>query len=157
MDQIKIGKFITLKRKEKNLTQQQLAEKLGISNKTISKWETGRCMPDYSIVEPLCNSLDISIDELLSGQTFENDCESSISNKNSLSILENLQKTEKERSFYGGVAITSIGIALSSLSSDCRGSDVQDFFCGVAKGLSIGILIVGILVMLRFINIFKKK
>ena len=47
MEQLKVGRFITKKRKEQNLTQEQLAERLGISNKTISKWETGKCMPDY--------------------------------------------------------------------------------------------------------------
>lgn len=54
MNQLVTGKFISLKRKEKNLTQAQLAEKLGVSNKTVSKWETGKCMPDYSIVKCLC-------------------------------------------------------------------------------------------------------
>ena len=57
MDQIKIGNFIAEKRKEKNLTQEQLAEKIGVSNKTISKWECGRCMPDYSMIEGLCKEL----------------------------------------------------------------------------------------------------
>ena len=51
MNQLVIGKYISLKRKQKNMTQEQLAEKLGVSNKTISKWETGKCMPDYSIVK----------------------------------------------------------------------------------------------------------
>ena len=50
MNQLLVGKFITQKRKEKNLTQEQLAEKIGVSNKTISKWETGKCMPDYSVI-----------------------------------------------------------------------------------------------------------
>ena len=53
MDQSAIGKYIYQKRKAKNLTQTQLAEKLGVSNKTISKWENGKCMPDYSIIENL--------------------------------------------------------------------------------------------------------
>ena len=52
MNQITTGKFIAQKRKEKNLTQEQLAEKIGVSNKTISKWETGKCMPDYCIIVP---------------------------------------------------------------------------------------------------------
>lgn len=51
MNQSATGKFISWKRKEKNLTQEQLAEKLGVSNKTISKWETGKCMPDYGFVK----------------------------------------------------------------------------------------------------------
>ena len=50
MNQQVIGKFISLKRKEKNLTQEQLAEKIGVSNKTVSKWENGKCMPDYSVI-----------------------------------------------------------------------------------------------------------
>ena len=60
MNQQATGNFIALKRREKNLTQEQLAEKIGVSNKTISKWENGKCMPDYAVVEILCNELDIS-------------------------------------------------------------------------------------------------
>ena len=64
MNQLTIGKFIALKRKEKNLTQEQLAETLGVSNKTVSKWECGKCMPDYGIVKPLCQELGITVSEL---------------------------------------------------------------------------------------------
>ena len=63
MNQLVTGKFIALKRKQKNLTQEQLAEKLGVSNKTISKWETGKCMPDYSIVKSLCEELEVTVAE----------------------------------------------------------------------------------------------
>ena len=68
MNQKVIGAFIAKKRREKNLTQGQLAERLGVSNKTISKWENGKSMPDYSVVEQLCQELDISVRELLLGQ-----------------------------------------------------------------------------------------
>ena len=68
MDQVKIGKFIAELRKEKNMTQQQLGDKIGVSFKTISKWENGRGMPDLSSLKPLSESLDISINELLSGE-----------------------------------------------------------------------------------------
>ena len=68
MDQIKIGKFIAEMRKEQNLTQIDLAEKLGISNKTVSKWECGNGMPDYSVMEELCDILQINVNELLSGE-----------------------------------------------------------------------------------------
>lgn len=68
MEQEKIGKFIAQCRKEKNLTQSQLAEKLNITNKTISKWETGRGMPDSSMLLELSNTLDISVNELLTGE-----------------------------------------------------------------------------------------
>ncbi len=68
MDQLKIGKFIADCRKRKNLTQMQLAEKLGITDKAISKWERGISMPDSSIMLELCDILSISVNELLSGE-----------------------------------------------------------------------------------------
>ena len=68
MDQVKIGKFIAERRKEKNMTQAELAEKLNITDRAISKWETGKGMPDSSIMLDLCNELDISVNELLSGE-----------------------------------------------------------------------------------------
>ena len=71
MDQIKIGKFISDLRKEKGLTQAQLSEKLGITDRAVSKWETGRSMPDASIMLELCEILGISVNELLSGEVLE--------------------------------------------------------------------------------------
>ena len=71
MNQITIGDYIAKKRREENLTQEQLAEKLGVSNKTISKWENGKCMPDYSIIQKLCDSLHITISELMDGHDKE--------------------------------------------------------------------------------------
>ena len=67
MNQIKIGKFISECRKKENLTQAQLAEKLNITDRAVSKWENGRAMPDTSIMLELCNILGISVNELLSG------------------------------------------------------------------------------------------
>ncbi len=68
MDQEKIGKFIQKLRKEKELTQQELANKLNVTDRAVSKWETGRGLPDLSIIKTLCEELDISINELLSGE-----------------------------------------------------------------------------------------
>jgi len=68
MNQEKIGKFIALKRKELKLTQGEVAENLGVTEKSISNWENGRNMPDLSLFKPLCEVLDISINELLSGE-----------------------------------------------------------------------------------------
>ena len=64
MDQVKIGKFIAEKRKEVNLTQMQLAEKLSVTDRAISKWENGKSLPDASIMEELCSILKITINEL---------------------------------------------------------------------------------------------
>lgn len=68
MNQEKIGLFIAKCRREKNMTQEDLAEKLGVSNKSISRWENGKTMMDISLFVPLCNELDISIIELLNGE-----------------------------------------------------------------------------------------
>ena len=71
MDQIRIGKFIAECRKKNNLTQMQLAEKLNITDRAISKWENGKGMPDSSIMLDLCNELKISVNELLSGEVIK--------------------------------------------------------------------------------------
>ncbi len=68
MDQIKIGKFIAECRKKQNLTQMQLAERLGITDRAVSKWETGRAMPDTALMLTLCEILKITVNELLSGE-----------------------------------------------------------------------------------------
>ena len=85
MDTKKIGAFIASCRKAKGYTQQQLAEKLGVTNKTVSRWETGKYMPDLSLLKPLCTELDITLNELLSGEKIDaehavNSSEESISN-----------------------------------------------------------------------------
>ena len=74
MDQIKTGKFIAQCRKEKKLTQAQLAEMMGVTDRAVSKWETGRSMPDTSIMLELCETLGINVNELLTGEriTMEN-------------------------------------------------------------------------------------
>ena len=68
MNQEKIGKFIAECRKKKKLTQSELAEKLGVTDKSIGNWENGRNMPDLSLFKPLCNELGITINDLLSGE-----------------------------------------------------------------------------------------
>ena len=71
MDQEKIGKFISAERKSKNMTQAQLAEQLNITDRAVSKWETGRSLPDSAIMLDLCNELNISVNELLNGERIE--------------------------------------------------------------------------------------
>ena len=68
MNQIKTGKYIAEKRKKKGLTQKELAEKLLVSDKAVSKWERGICLPNIELIKPLSEILDISIDALLSGE-----------------------------------------------------------------------------------------
>ena len=91
MDQIKIGKFIAECRKKNNLTQMQLAEKLNITDRAISKWENGKGMPDSSIMLDLCNELKISVNELLSGEMIEMNNYNEIAEK---TLLEMAKKEE---------------------------------------------------------------
>ena len=90
MDQIKIGKFIAECRKKNKLTQMQLAEKLNITDRAVSKWENGKGMPDSSIMLDLCNELKISVNELLSGEVIKME-------DYKKQAEENLLKMEKER------------------------------------------------------------
>ena len=68
MDFVKIGKYIASKRKSLGMTQKQLAEKLGMSDKSVSKWERGVCLPDVSVYKELCSILGISLNEFLAGE-----------------------------------------------------------------------------------------
>lgn len=100
MDQIKIGKFIAEMRKEQNLTQIDLAEKLGISNKTISKWECGNGMPDYAVMESLCKILNINVNELLSGERLPSKDYNKKAEENMMSLMqessENYKREKRE-------------------------------------------------------------
>lgn len=96
MDQKKIGQFIALLRKEKKLTQLELADKLGISDRAISKWENGRGMPDISLIKPLCEELDISINELLSGERIAVEEYQERLEDNILTTIEDSEKHKKK-------------------------------------------------------------
>ena len=95
MDQIKIGKFIGKCRKNVNLTQAQLAEKLNITDKAISKWETGRAMPDSSVMLELCDILKITVNDLLSGEVVTVDNYSKELENNLLELVK--QKEQSDR------------------------------------------------------------
>ena len=92
MDQIKIGKFIQARRREKHLTQLQLAEALHITDRAVSKWETGRALPDSAIMLDLCNILGINVTDLLNGEviTMDND------KKNEQLLLDMAKELEKK-------------------------------------------------------------
>ena len=94
LNQIKIGKFIAERRKEKGLTQRQLAEQVGVSDKTVSKWETGRSMPDNSVIMDVCLILGISVNELLVGEQIP---EESYIDKAEENMIELVKESEKQR------------------------------------------------------------
>ena len=99
MNQTVIGSYIAKQRREKNLTREQLAEKLGVSNKTVSKWENGRCMPDYSIIEPLCKELSVTLSELPDGEDATGDSVRMYDDGQILNLLCRTQELERQKIF----------------------------------------------------------
>ena len=97
MDQIKIGKFIATLRKEKDLTQERLGEKLGVTNKTISRWENGNYMPDIEMLSLLSKEFDVSINELISGERLLLDDFKKAADNNLVTALNNSTFTLKEK------------------------------------------------------------
>ena len=95
MDQLKIGKFIAECRKKANLTQMQLAEKLSITDKAVSKWERGVAMPDTSIMLELCDILSISVNELLSGEKIDMENNNQKNEQLLLDMAKELEKKNK--------------------------------------------------------------
>lgn len=97
MDQIKTGKFIATLRKEKELTQEQLGEKLGVTNKTISRWENGNYMPDIEMLSLLSKEFDVSINELISGERLLLDDFKKAADNNLVTALNSSTFTLKEK------------------------------------------------------------
>ena len=93
MEQVKIGKFIASKRKEQGLTQLQLAEKLGITDRAVSKWETGKSLPDASLMPELCKLLKITINDLLCGEVVSVE---NYNEKAEKALLEMVKKEEMQ-------------------------------------------------------------
>lgn len=97
MDQVKIGKFIAQCRNEKNLTQEALGEKLGVTNKTISRWENGHYLPDIEMMQLLSKEFNISINELISGEKIKDSDYKVKAEENLIVVLENSSFTLKEK------------------------------------------------------------
>ncbi|MCH5171844.1 MAG: helix-turn-helix domain-containing protein [Erysipelotrichales bacterium] len=120
MDQIKIGNFIKERRKEKKITQSELAEKLNISDRAISKWENGNCMPDSGTIPELCKILDITINDLFSGEIVDmNDNEKRLE-KNLLEMVKLKEQKDKQLlslEIFIGTLVTIILLACILVAS----------------------------------------
>ena len=97
MDVIKIGNYIAEKRKKKNMTQQELADILHLSNRTISKWECGKGIPDSSIMLELCKTLDISMNELLSGEDISPEEYRTKADENLITLMKEPEKRRNNK------------------------------------------------------------
>ena len=113
MNQEKIGKFIASCRKQKNITQQELAEKLGVSDRTIGNWENGRNMPDLSLFKPLCKELDISLNDFLSGEVVSKGEYQERLEENIINTIEYTNKKIKDRNNLIGIILIIFGVLIA--------------------------------------------
>lgn len=114
MDQLKIGRFIAAERKRQGLTQRQLAEQLSISDKTISKWECGKGLPEVSLMLPLCKALQIGVNDLLSGERLCEDNYRKRAEENLMNLIEE-NRENKNRMLYSVLCVGVTVVAVAAL------------------------------------------
>ena len=156
MNPVTTGRFITQKRKEKNLTQEQLAEKIGVSNKTISKWETGKCMPDYSIIELLCEELNTTLAELIRGEEDEKSIQT-YDNAQMIEMMKQIEHLKNTKLLIIGYILIIMGGVMLALSRMFTGTDIQEFLSGFMLGLSIVEMLSGVFLLGRNLALRNKK
>lgn len=154
MNQEKIGKFIAEKRKERNLTQEQLAEKLGVTNRSISNWENGKNMPDLSLFKPLCQILDISINDLISGEKISKDKYQEKLEENIITTIDYTNKKVIVKNNIIGIILIAFGVimaitAMSIFPSESSWGSIYSLF-----GTLVSML--GIIVLIKKLKITKK-
>lgn len=140
MDQIKIGGFIAEERKRKGYTQKILSEKLGISDKTISKWERGNGFPEVSLLIPLCSELDITVNELLSGERVSEEQYRKKAEENMVNLVKEAQENKKKIILSVMVGILTI-LAIVPLFMVAGMFDMR-------TGVRITFIVIGIVVMI---------
>ena len=113
MNQEKIGKFICKCRKNKNMTQQDLAEKLGVSDRTIGNWENGRNMPDLALFKPLCDELDITLNDLMSGEVVSKKEYQEKLEENIVNTINFTNKKIKDKNNFIGLMLIIFGIFIT--------------------------------------------
>ena len=136
MDQVKIGKFIAECRRKTNLTQMQLAEKLNITDRAISKWETGKSLPDSSIMLELCDVLGISVNDLLCGEVVSMDNYNKELENNLLEMIKQKEQADKRLlsvEVFIGITATVVLFAMVLLAS----------FVQMSNGLRISLMVLG--------------
>jgi len=138
MDQIKIGEFISKKRKEKKITQSELAEKLMISDRAVSKWENGICLPDAANMQELCNILGITINDLFSGEVVDMKDNEKKLEENLLEMTKLKEQRDKELltlEIFIGIIVSIIMFACIFVASF---ADMKDW-------LRVVLIIIGII------------
>lgn len=115
MNQEIIGKFIAECRKEKNMTQQELADKLGVTDRAISHWENGRRLPDYSLLKELCDTLSISINELFSGEKISKEDYKTKAEENMSKLINDNYSEKKKINWIIAISVAVVYLSISIL------------------------------------------
>ena len=148
MDQVKIGKFLKELRKEKGLTQEQLAEKLNVSNRSISRYETGNNMPDISLLIEIADIFEVSIPEIINGERKNEKMNEEL--KETVLKVAEYSNEEKKRSTRIVLIFFVLGIIALILNIAIKFMELQEnFFVGFLEGstisFAIGAMVLGIL------------
>lgn len=154
MNQEKIGKFIAKLRKEKHLTQEQLAEELGTTSKSISRWENGKTMPDLSLLQPLCNKLDITINDLLNGEKVSKDKYQETLEENIITTINYTNKKMLEKNNLVSILLLSFGIILSITAMSIFPSESS--WGGIYSILGVIISLFGVMRLTKRLNNIKR-
>ena len=149
MDQIKIGKFIAECRKKNNLTQMQLAEKLGITDRAISKWENGKSLPDSGIMLDLCKELKISVNELLSGEVIKVNNYDEKLEKNLIEMVKEKEQADKKMLKMEFVIGYAASITMFITIFVASFVDMEDWIRALLITLGIVTFVIGIFNCLR--------
>lgn len=159
MDQMKIGKFFKELRKEKGLTQEQLAERLRVSRRTVSRWETGSNMPDLDILIEISDYYDVELRELLDGERrnkkMDKELEETVLKVADYSNEEKQRITRRMHFLFIGGLIAAI-VYLILLFTDHS----DNFFGGFCQGVTLGMMIVGVIMTSKYaarIRSYKKR
>ena len=118
-----------------------------MSNKTISKWENGKCMPDYSIVEQVCRELSVTLSELMDGEDAAEDSMRVYDDEQILDLLCRMQELERQKGILYGIILVVLGLACSAMSATASGSEVQEFVSSLLMGLSAAEILAGIVIV----------
>ena len=154
MDTKKIGAFIAMNRKKKGYTQEQLAEKLGVTNKTISRWENGHYMPDLSLLEPLSKELDITLNELLAGKEIVKEEAMEYSEQNLIQTIDYTGNKIKNEHKKISLFIIGLGIFTSLCAFTVFPSESS--WGSIYSVIGLFLFVVGIFRELKFTSLLKK-
>lgn len=161
MDQKKIGLFLKELRKEKQLTQEQLAERFGVTNRSVSRWETGSNMPDLSILVELADFYDVDIRDIIDGERKGEDMNKE--EKERLQLVADYAKTEKNTllmrlrifSIVGLISLIA-GLTMMVISRD-NNLPVYDYLMGTLMGVAIGALLVAVFYSTGVLENMRKR